>query len=150
MPRLAFSNSDRQAAGSEQDQQDDRSQREGRWTAEVRLALDARFKSFRLNSSAYCSVIESIYQYYKLVYSISEQIDKLNNWFIENVARTSKDFEGFDCYKRMFMKYVYNEKIISEFINHIVFFLRNNSFFALKFEQSFTTILEVQDSLNKL
>ena len=95
-------------------------------------------------------MIESIYQYYKLVYSISEQIDKLNNWFIENVARTSKDFEGFDCYKRMFMKYVYNEKIISEFINHIVFFLRNNSFFAEKFEQSYTTILEVQDSLNKL
>lgn len=119
-------------------------------STQLRYAPLSRFKCFRSNSRGYCEVIHAIYQYYKLVDSISVQIEKLNNLYIDNFLENSKDFEGFDCYKRMFVKYVYKEKYINGFINEVLTYFRDSPFYAEKFYSSFEMVNEIFQNLEKL
>jgi hypothetical protein len=113
-------------------------------------SFQLRFKPFQANTRGYCNLATTIYQYYKLVDSVSVQIEKLNNLYVENFLEQSKDFEGFDCFKRMFVKYVYREKYIHGFIHEVIAHFRENPFYASRFGSSFELVLEIQQNLEKL
>ena len=74
------------------------------------------------------------------------------NWkvYIDNFLENSKDFEGFDCYKRMFVKYVYKEKYINGFINEVLTYFRESPFYAEKFYSSYEMVNEIFQNLEKL
>lgn len=114
------------------------------------MRLSRSFKCFRSNSRGYCEVIHTIFDYYRLVEGISREIEKMNALYIENFLESSKDFEGFDCYKRMFVKYVYKEKYINGFIQEVLTYFRESPFYASKFTSACDMISEIYQSLEKL
>lgn len=112
------------------------------------------FRKFNSNSQEFSKTILSVYQYYKLIEQINNEVYKYHSYLVDNLPKIGhcewQDPDRLvDCIKKMFIKYVYGEKYIKEFIRYVYNYLKDNSFISEKFTCSFARVNEIFQDIEK-